>query len=212
MSALFLLSAGCPSGGHVDHGHGEQPEAGEATRWDAGDTRDPDAASVPHEPLRDASADARDAESGREDASADSPDSGEPDGGDHDREPDASTDAGRVLSCNGRKGGALITMLIGDEQLTVYATNQDFLEDAFLAAAQGTLVNIFFRDLHDGADCDAQWSWHPHPEHMVMSKSASEGCDVLPSQVEADKPTWVEPMTQYCPSKVLVTSFQGPGE
>jgi len=102
----------------------------------------------------------------------------------------------------------LISLYADGEDLTFHTTNADFIVDAFLACAQGTLVTIHFRDLLDGADCDSRFSWHPHPEHMVLGEGGDDGCDARFSEVEADKATWVEPMTQYCPRQVLVSAVQ----
>lgn len=129
----------------------------------------------------------------------------------HDAGADAPADGAVDASCADRKGGALITFSIGAESLRVWSTNAKFNNDAFLAAAQGALVTPVFGNLVEGVDCDGQWTWHPDAENVSFGEASNETCAGLPSEIEADKAHWLNGVDRYCPSKVLVASFQSAG-
>lgn len=126
---------------------------------------------------------------------------------------DAGTEGGDAAKpppkdCSVRKGGALITLNVGGEDFVVWSTNAKFNSEAFLAAAQGTLVTPTFETLVDGVDCDGQWTWHVDAEALGFEDGYEQACDAPPSTVEANKATWLA-KDRWCPSKVLVAAYQG---
>lgn len=185
LSAMSLLVFGCSTAGatsRVDAGE-QSPIVTESPREtrDGGDEDERRDATAPEVP------DARDAGT------------------------DASPDGGKQpveVSCLRRKGGALITFQVGNENLTIWSTNEKFNIEAFKAAAQGELVTPVFEKLVEGVDCDGQWTWHPDPSDNAFDDGPTESCDALPSEVEANKAHWLNVVDRYCPSKVLVSAYQ----
>jgi hypothetical protein len=109
--------------------------------------------------------------------------------------------------CSVRTGGALITFNKGSESWTVWSTNEKFNSEAMLAALKGTAVQPVFHDVIDGVDCDGQFTWHVDPESTGLDADYEASCDALPSEVEAKKADFLK-MNKWCPSKVLVASYQ----
>ena len=104
------------------------------------------------------------------------------------------------LLCSERTGGALITLGIRSERLTVWSTSDAFIAEAqqILDAAAPQRVPVFGR-LRDGRDCDAQWSWHVEPAAMEWADATVELCDGLPSLIESNKAYWLDTVGRYCP-------------
>ena len=109
--------------------------------------------------------------------------------------------------CTKRTNGALVTFSKGNETWSVWITNTKFNTEAFLAAAKGTYVTPVFTGLHDGVDCDGQFTWHVDAEDVAFEADYDVSCDALPSVVEADKATWLA-SKRWCPSKVLISAYQ----
>jgi hypothetical protein len=110
--------------------------------------------------------------------------------------------------CSTRTGGAIVTFSKGNETWTVWITNADFEKEAFLATAYGKSVTPVFTGLHDGVDCDGQFTWHVDAADVAFDTDYDPSCDALPSVVEADKATWLA-KNRWCPSKVMISSYQG---
>ena len=117
----------------------------------------------------------------------------EPEGGGS----DGPSDAGEL--CAERTGGALITFQVVGETLTVWVTDDGFIDEAIRLREAGEQRIPVFDTLIDGQDCDAQWSFHPDPESVSFADFTIELCDGLPSHIEADKSYWVGTVGSYCP-------------
>ena len=110
--------------------------------------------------------------------------------------------------CSSRTGGALVTFAKGNETWSVWITNPKFNTEAFLAAAKGSYVTPVFNQVVDGVDCDGQFTWHVDGDDVQFEADYDASCDALPSTVEANKGKWLV-SKRWCPSKVLVSSYQG---
>jgi len=109
-------------------------------------------------------------------------------------------------SCASRTGGAVITFAICERTLTVWSTAPGFIDEAIALLAAGEQRIPVFAALLDGADCDAQWSWHPDPGEMSFADFTIELCDGCPFHIEDDKPYWLDTVDQYCPWTAQVTA------
>lgn len=109
--------------------------------------------------------------------------------------------------CSVRSGGAVITFEKGNETWTIWSTNEKFNSEAFTAALKGTAVQPVFNGVIDGVDCDGQFTWHVDAQNTGLNADYDVSCDALPSEVEAKKADFLK-MNKWCPSKVLVSSYQ----
>lgn len=110
-------------------------------------------------------------------------------------------DSGPAPPCSDRTGGALITFEVVDEALTVWSTDDAFIEEALRVegdSAAETRIPVF-TDLEPGPLCDPDYSWHPAPAAMFWADVTVEVCDGRPSFVESDPDYWLEEVDQYCP-------------
>lgn len=108
--------------------------------------------------------------------------------------------------CEHRPGGALIDLEIKDrdgtrpaEHLTIWSTSPKFIEEAARLAESGERRVPVFERVVDGADCDAQYSWHVDPGDMSFVDASTEVCDAEPSFVEEVKDHWISAVGRYCP-------------
>jgi len=113
-----------------------------------------------------------------------------------------------LCTCAARPGGALVTFRIGRESMTVWVTNGDFIDRALRSVRTGRPLIPVFNRLLDGADCDAQWSWHVDPQDVMFASDATGACDGLPSFVEGNKPHWLETVGAFCPRSAVVTAVE----
>lgn len=109
-------------------------------------------------------------------------------------------------ACAGLSGGALVRFSIVDESLSVWATDDPFIDKAKELLAGGGRLIPYFGRLLDGAGCDSQWTWHTDPVNVAFVEVAIELCDGLPSHIEADKQYWLETVGAYCPWSAVVVS------
>ncbi len=101
--------------------------------------------------------------------------------------------------CASRAGGALIGFRIVGESLTVWITDDAFIDEAKRHLATGSARIPIFGGLFDGRDCDPQWTWHVDPANVMFADAAIEVCDGLPSHIEANKTYWLQTVRSYCP-------------
>jgi glucose/arabinose dehydrogenase len=116
-------------------------------------------------------------------------------------------DGGTPPPCPGaaRTGGAYITFSIVDESLTVWVTDDVFVDEA-LGQSAGGAVRVPDFQLADGPDTDPQWSWHVDPAVVSFADATIELCDGKPSFVEADKDYWLNTVGNFCPWSAVVDS------
>jgi hypothetical protein len=198
LAALILLGAvgGCD---------GDAPDQGlEDAGSDASVTED----AAPHDAGMapdDAGPDVLGPDGGEGDASLGEPDGGPPtDAGESD--PDASGPDAGVDPCAARTGGALVHFQICDEDLALWITDDDFIDEALDLVGQGQMRVPVFDELVAGTDCDPQWSWHVDPSQAEFAIAAIEVCDGCPSFVESELEYWVETVEGYCPWLAEVAS------
>ncbi|MEE9217912.1 MAG: PQQ-dependent sugar dehydrogenase [Acidobacteriota bacterium] len=110
-------------------------------------------------------------------------------------------DAGVVppCLCPERDGGALITFSVVNETLSVWITDDTFIDRALQLLDAGETQVPLFQALVDGPDCDPQWSWHVDPQQVSFADFTIEVCDGLPSDIEQNKEYWLETVGSYCP-------------
>jgi hypothetical protein len=108
-------------------------------------------------------------------------------------------DAGDVNACADRTGGALIHFRICDEDLTVWMTDEAFIDEALVleGAEEGRIPNFF--QVVKGTDCDPQWSWHVSPSAAEWADFTIELCDGCPWYIEENLDDWVDQVGGYCP-------------
>jgi len=108
--------------------------------------------------------------------------------------------------CSAQSGGALVRFGIVGESLTVWVTNDAFIDRAKQLLATGTRQIPVFNTLLDGGACDPQWTWHVDPQNVSFADAAIELCDGLPSHIEANKTYWLGTVGSYCPWSAVVTA------
>jgi glucose/arabinose dehydrogenase len=108
--------------------------------------------------------------------------------------------------CSALTGGALITFEIAGDSLTVWVTEDNFIDNAKYLLTVGNLWLPIFSTLLDGRACDTQWTWQVDPQNVAFGTAAPEVCDGLPSHIEADKTYWLETLGHYCPWSAVVTA------
>jgi hypothetical protein len=110
-------------------------------------------------------------------------------------------------SCASRSGGALITFALCERQtLSVWSTDDAFIDEAVDLLARGEQRIPNFGTLVEGSDCDPQWTWHPAADDMSFADFTIELCDGCPADIEADQPYWFDTVGQYCPWSARVTA------
>jgi len=117
-----------------------------------------------------------------------------------------SSGAGQL--CSDRAGGALVTLDIVGERLTLWSTNGAFIAEAKDLRKNPRRRVPVFSKLFDGTDCDKSWSWHVSPVAMEWADAAIELCDGTPSNIEADKAYWLDTVGAYCPWLARVVDVQ----
>lgn len=113
-------------------------------------------------------------------------------------------DAGPL--CADRTGGALITFNVDGQSFIVWMTNQTFIETALELLVSGDPMVPNFLTLEDGQDCDPHWTWHPDPNEAEWAELTYEVCNARPSEVESDKPYWLDTLDQFCPWTATVVA------
>jgi len=108
--------------------------------------------------------------------------------------------------CSAQSGGALVRFGIVGESLTVWVTNDAFIDRAKQLLATGTRQIPVFNTLLDGGACDPQWTWHVDPQNVTFADAAIELCDGLPSHIEANKTYWLGTVGSYCPWAAVVAA------
>jgi glucose/arabinose dehydrogenase len=108
--------------------------------------------------------------------------------------------------CSALTDGALITFSVVSESLTVWITNDAFIDQAKQLLATGSQMIPIFNTLLDGRACDAQWTWQVDQQDVTFADAAIELCDGLPSHLEADKTYWIGTVGAYCPWGAVVTA------
>lgn len=99
-------------------------------------------------------------------------------------------------ACDARTGGAFVTFEACGESVTVWVTDDAFIDEAKSKLGGGQpRVPVF--QLADGADCDAAWSWHVEPT-ASWADVTIEVCDACPSYVESHKADFLS-LGQWCP-------------
>src|SRR3954468_4290977 len=99
---------------------------------------------------------------------------------------------------------AFVRFLVGDEEtFTVELTNADLVTAARELLAGRDVASIpDGRVVRDAPGPNAPWSWHLDPPTVSFSATTIEGCDGLPSEVEAGTVDG----DHYCPSSASVVA------
>ncbi|MDC3958669.1 hypothetical protein KEG38_32740 [Polyangium jinanense] len=110
--------------------------------------------------------------------------------------------------CADRTGGALVTFDVVGQSLTVWITNQAFIDEAIQLKEQGTTRIPNFAEVIDGQDCDPKWTFHVDPEKATFVDATIELCDGTPEYVEEHTAEWIDQVKQYCPWNTKVTNVE----
>ncbi len=113
-----------------------------------------------------------------------------------------------TCACAGRSGGAFVRFSIVNESLTVWVTDDAFIDRAKELLASGGRQVPVFNHLLDGRDCDPQWTWHTDPAEVAFADATIELCDGLPSDIEADKNYWFNTVGGFCPWSAVVVAVE----
>jgi len=108
-----------------------------------------------------------------------------------------------ACACTQRSGGAFVRFDIVEETLTIWTTDDAFVDEA-IAQLGGGPVRVPIFALLDGRECDPQWTWHTDPAIVSFADATIEVCDSLPSFVEADKDHWLNTVGEFCPWAAIV--------
>jgi hypothetical protein len=94
---------------------------------------------------------------------------------------------------------------IAGEPLRLWFTNQAFIDEmeANVGREAPRQPNL---DLVEGQDCDSRWTWHADPENASFLPAHRGACSSWPSNVEADKGTWLN--TDWCPEQVQIVAVR----
>ncbi len=114
-----------------------------------------------------------------------------------------------VAPCPIRSGGAFVTFGGVDAcsgTVKMWATEPTFIADAEALVAGGTGPAVPLLELRNGADCDAQWSFHVDPtDPLFVQGPISTDCDKCPDYVQANLAAMLDTATrQWCPSSLRV--------
>ena len=105
--------------------------------------------------------------------------------------------------CDGRTGGAFVTLSVCGDAVKVWATSDAFVARAEALVADpgsaGPAVPRF--DLALGTDCDSQWTWHTEPATPAFLAAPDAAlCSACPGVVEGALAYWYADIGTWCPT------------
>jgi hypothetical protein len=105
----------------------------------------------------------------------------------------------------------LATFAVEGELFRVWVINQATIQQLLdLQAGTGT-AHIPSGIVRYGAgegNHNAPWHWHLDPEQIELADLTIEGCDALPSYVEAHTAEFVDGIGRYCPWLATLVSLE----
>ncbi len=104
--------------------------------------------------------------------------------------------------CAERTGGALVTIHFEYSSVSVWMTNDAFIDQALELEANDETQIPNFLEVLEGEDCDTQWSWHVDPENAEWADVTTEVCDAAPDFIEENLEDWLEAPGNWCPWSV----------
>jgi hypothetical protein len=112
--------------------------------------------------------------------------------------------------CPERTGGAEITFRVADEeQITLWITDEDFIEEAIRLLGEGAQRVPNFLEVIPAPSCvDDQWSWHVDPAAVEWADFTIELCDGRPSYIEDNLCSWIREVRGWCPWSAVVVSIE----
>jgi hypothetical protein len=104
--------------------------------------------------------------------------------------------------CEGRTGGAFVTLSVCGEAVKVWATAEAFVSRAEALVADPSSVGgtVARFELALGTDCDSQWTWHTEPATAAFLAAPDGQCDACPSEVEGAVAYWFADVGTWCPT------------
>ena len=96
-------------------------------------------------------------------------------------------------------------MEICEESLTVWITDDAFLNEAIALQQGGASRIACFPGLLEGLDCDAAHNWHVDPSNAYFTDFELETYFDCPSEVEKNRSHWIEQIGQYCGEHTTVS-------
>ncbi len=107
-------------------------------------------------------------------------------------------------ACPDRTAGAFVTVERCGEAVKVWVQDPTFVDSAasYVLSTAPPLVPVL--TVVPGTDCDAQWSWSAGASSAAFAAPGTiPGCDVCPSVVQADVPSFVAAPGKWCARMVL---------
>lgn len=120
--------------------------------------------------------------------------------------PDTGAEAGP--RCDDRKGGAVVQILVKDQAFRLWSHSAAFIARANELKASGKTATAMFGKLIDGSDCDTRWTFHVDESDMSWPDVAMEVCDGRPSDIEGNKPYWLNNVKRWCPWNTKVVAVE----
>ena len=108
--------------------------------------------------------------------------------------------------CEDLTGGALVTLDVGGEEVTLWIEDDAFIDEAVRVAGHGPQAARIplFGEVVPGTTCDGTWEWHVDPGDATWVDTTMELCDAQPSYVEAFLTDWIIEVGSWCPWEVSV--------
>ena len=104
--------------------------------------------------------------------------------------------------CLERTGGALVTIHFQYSSVSIWMTNDAFIDQALVLEAAGETMIPNFAHVIEGEDCDTQWSWHVDPQNAEWADFTIEVCDAAPEYIEENLDAWLASPGAWCPWSV----------
>eukprot|EP00437_Effrenium_voratum_P010061 CAMPEP_0181439690 /NCGR_PEP_ID=MMETSP1110-20121109/22564_1 /TAXON_ID=174948 /ORGANISM="Symbiodinium sp., Strain CCMP421" /LENGTH=148 /DNA_ID=CAMNT_0023563435 /DNA_START=46 /DNA_END=493 /DNA_ORIENTATION=+ len=117
--------------------------------------------------------------------------------------------------CAERRGGAFITLQVGDGQhISQWLEDDAFIDTAIMHATRNLRgrparsIPVFNR-IMNGTDCDRRYSWHVDPHDVGgWEEVATEVCDASPAYIEKNGAEWMRFLGSGAPGQYQSSTWR----